>query len=51
MGASPYPAAKLMELGQAEALRMFDHHDRCIRDINAHLDYGSRNQYLNFAGL
>ena len=46
-GATAHAAAKLVELCQAEALRLLHHHDAGVRDIHADFDHGGRNQDLD----
>ena len=41
------PAAKLMKLRQAEAIGVFDHHHRCVRNVHADFDDGCGHQDLN----
>ena len=48
-GAAPDAAAQLVQLRQAEALRMFDHHQRRIRHVDADLDHRRRDQHMHFA--
>src|SRR5439155_26158264 len=33
MQAAAHPSAQLLQLGEAEALRVLDEHDRCIRHV------------------
>ena len=42
-------AAKLVKLGQSEAVGVFDNHDRGIGNIDADLDHGGRDQHLHLA--
>ncbi len=48
--AAPDPAAQLMELGEAEALGVLDHHDRGVGHVDADLDDGGGDQHLDLAG-
>src|SRR5262249_22626661 len=45
--AAPDPPAQLMQLRQAEALGVFDQHDRGVRHVHADLDNSRRHQNLN----
>ena len=47
---APDPAAQLMQLRKTETLRMFDHHQRGVGHIDAHLDDGGSHQHLRGAG-
>ena len=38
---------ELMQLGQAEAFRILNEHDRCIGDVDPHFDHGSTYQDLD----
>src|SRR5205085_9668216 len=40
----PYPPAQLVELRQAEPLRVLDHDERCVGDVEPHLDDGRGDQ-------
>src|SRR6266542_2471431 len=42
-----HPPAQLMQLRQAEALGVFDQHDRGVRHVHADLDHGRSHQNLN----
>ena len=42
--------AQLMELGQAEPLRMFDDHDGRLGNVDADLDHGGRHEHRYLAG-
>ena len=42
--AAPDPAAQLVQLGEAEALGMFDHHDRRVRHVNADFNDGGGDE-------
>ena len=33
-----------MQLRKAEAFGVLDHHDGCVRHVDAHLDHGRRDQ-------
>ena len=35
-----------MQLAEAESFRVFNHHDRCVRIIDPHLNHGGGNQDL-----
>src|ERR1035437_10203788 len=48
-GAAADATAKLMELGEAEALRMLDEHHGGIRDVDADLDRGGRDEDIDLA--
>ena len=43
-GAAPDPAAQLVQLREAEALGVLDHHDRRLGDVDADLDDGGGDQ-------
>ena len=47
---APDAAAQLVQRGQAEALGLFDQHDRRLRHIHADLDDGGRDQKARCAG-
>ena len=47
--AAPHPAPQLMQLRQAEALGMLDHHHRGVRHVDADLDHRRRHQHLHLA--
>ena len=49
--AAPDPAAQLVELGEAEALGMLDHHQRRIGHVDADLDHRRRDQHRELAAL
>ena len=42
----PDPAAQLVQLADAEAVRVQHHHDRRVRDVDADLDDGRRDQHV-----
>ena len=44
--AAAHAAAQLVELGQAEALGVLDHHQRRVGHVDADLDHGGRHQHL-----
>ena len=44
-------AAQLVELRQAEALRVLDDDHRRVRHVDADLDHGGRHQHVELAGL
>ena len=48
-GAAADPAAQLVELGEAEALGMLDHHDGGLRHVDADLDHRGRDQDAGLA--
>ena len=48
--AAAHPAAQLVELGEAEGLGALDHHDRGVRDVDAHLDHRGGDQEPGAAG-
>ncbi|MFO0873768.1 MAG: hypothetical protein U0575_07315 [Phycisphaerales bacterium] len=48
--ASPDASAKLMKLGEAEALGVLDHHHRCIGHVDADLDHDRRDERIDLAG-
>ena len=39
-----------MQLGQAEAIGILDHHDRGRRHVYAHLNDGGSDQHIDFTG-
>jgi hypothetical protein len=44
---APRPtAAKLVELGEPEPVCLLDDHDRRVRDVDAHLDHGGRDEHV-----
>ena len=43
-------AAELVELGDAEAVGVEQHHHRRVVDVDAHLDDGGRDQHVDLAG-
>ena len=47
--ASTYPASQLMELRQAEAFGLLDHHDRGVRHIDPDLDNRCGDQQADLA--
>ena len=47
--AAAHAAAELVELGQAEALGVLDHHDGGVGHVHAHLDHGGGHQHLHLA--
>ena len=44
------PAPQLVELGDAEAVGVLDHHDRGVGDVDAHLDHRRGDQHVERAG-
>ena len=48
--AAPDPAAELVQLRQAEAVGPLDQHDRRVRDVDADLDHGGRDEDVELAG-
>ena len=49
LGAAPDPAAQLVELREAEAVGfLHDHHGR-VRDVDADLDHGRRDEHVELA--
>ena len=49
MAAAADAAAKLVQLGQAEAMPVFDGHQRGVGHVNAHLDDRRAHQHLDLA--
>ena len=49
-GAAADAAAQLVQLREAEALGVLDHHDGRLRHVDADLDHGGGDQQLRFAG-
>src|ERR1700685_1732452 len=49
LGAASDSAAKLVQLREAETVRMFNHHDSCVRDINANFNHGRGDEHLKVA--
>src|SRR6185295_16124831 len=47
--AAPNAAAQLVKLGEAEALRALDNHQRGVVKVDADLDHGGRNQHGKLA--
>ena len=45
--AAAHAPAKLVQLRQAEALGLLDHHHRGVGHVHAHLDHRGRNQNLH----
>ena len=50
VGATAYPAAELMQLRQAEAFGVLDHHHRGFGDVDADLDHRGGDQQADGAG-
>ena len=48
---TPDPAAQLVELGEAEAVGLLHDHDRRVRDVDADLDHGRRDEHVELALL
>ena len=48
---APDPAAQLVQLGEAEAVGLLDDHDRRVRDVDADLDHGRRDEHVELARL
>ena len=44
------PAAQLVELGDAEAIGVEDHHHRGVRDVDADLDHRRGDEHVELAG-
>ena len=44
------PAAQLVQLRQAEALRVLDEHDAGVRHVDPHLDHGGGDQDVQLPG-
>ena len=44
-------SAQLVQLGQAEALGVLDHHHGGVRHVDADFDHGGRNQNIQLALL
>jgi hypothetical protein len=44
--APPHPAAQLVQLRDAEAIRLLDDHDGRVRHVDAQLDDGGRHQHV-----
>ena len=51
LGAAPDAAAKLVELREPEAIGLLDDHDRRVRDVDADLDHGRRDEHVELARL
>ena len=49
-GAAADAAAQLMQLREAEALGVLDHHDGCFRHVDADFDHRGGDQQLRLAG-
>ena len=49
LAAAPDPSAKLVQLGQTEALGALDQHHRGVRHVHADLDDGRRDQHVELA--
>ena len=47
--APPHPPAQLVELRDAEAIRLLDDHDGRVRHVDAQLDDGGRDQHVQRA--
>ena len=47
----PHPSAQLMELAEAEALSMLDHHHRGGGHVDPHLDDGGGDEHVDAAAL
>ena len=48
--AAPDAAAELVELGDAEPVGVEDHHDGRVRDVDADLDHGGRDEHVELTG-
>ena len=48
-GAAADAPAQLMQLREAEALGVLDHHQRRVRHVDADLDHGRRHQHVDLA--
>ena len=48
---APDPAAELVELREAEAVGLLHDHDRRVRDVDADLDHGRRDEDVQLARL
>ena len=48
---APDAAAQLVQLCEPEAVRLLDDHDRRVRDVDADLDHGRRDEDVELAGL
>ena len=48
-GAAADAAAQLVQLREAEALGVLDHHQRRVRHVDADLDHRRRDQHVDFA--
>ena len=46
MLASPHSSAQLMQLRESEAIRIFDHDDACVRNVDPDLNDGGRHEYV-----
>lgn len=44
------PPAQLVQLGDAEAIGVHDHHERGIGDVDADLDHGGADQQIDLPG-
>src|SRR5271166_296636 len=51
LGSPAYAAAQLVQLSQAETLRLFDDHDGCVGYVHADFDDGGGDEYGEFAAL
>ena len=51
LGASPHPAAQLVQLGEAEPVGLLDDHDRRVRDVDTDLDHRRRDEDVELPGL
>ena len=50
-GAAADAATQLVELGQPEPVGLLDDHDRRVRNVDAHLDHGCRDEDVELARL
>ena len=51
LGAAADPASELVELREPEAVGLLDDHDRRVRDVDADLDHGRRDEHVELAVL
>ena len=50
VAAAPHAAAQLVQLREAEAVGVLDHHRRRVRDVDADLDHRRRHEHVHLGG-
>ena len=49
--AAPDATAQLVQLCETEPFRILDHHQRCVRHVDADFDHGRRDEQIDLARL